>query len=118
MGVAAVPFAAATYGLLYERVDLETAHRRIKLARLPKVFDGFRIAQLSDIHIGPFMSEQEIRRVAAIAKSEKPDLIVFTGDFVTWDPGTQVPVVRALSGLSAPFGVYGCQGHHKRRTGR
>ena len=47
MAVAAAPFAAGTYGLLYERVDLETTHRQINLPRLPKAFDGFRIAQLS-----------------------------------------------------------------------
>jgi uncharacterized protein len=113
MAVAAAPFAAGTYGLLYERVDLETTYRRINLPRLPKAFDGFRIAQLSDIHIGPFMSEKEIRRVAAVANSTKPDFIVLTGDFVTWDPSTQVPVVRSLSGLSAPFGIYGCLGNHE-----
>jgi predicted MPP superfamily phosphohydrolase len=113
MAVAAAPFAAGTYGLLYERVDLETTYQRINLPRLPKAFDGFRIAQLSDIHIGPFMSEKEIRRVAAVANSTKPDFIVLTGDFVTWDPSTQVPVVRSLSGLSAPFGIYGCLGNHE-----
>ena len=47
MAVAAAPFAAGTYGLLYERVDLETTQQRIKLPRLPKAFDGFRIALAS-----------------------------------------------------------------------
>ena len=42
----------------------------------------------------------------------KPDLIALTGDFVTWDADPEEAVVRALSDLKAPFGVYGCLGNH------
>jgi predicted MPP superfamily phosphohydrolase len=52
--VSATPFLAAAYGLLYERQNVEVVRQRIRLARLPKAFEGFHIAQLSDIHIGPF----------------------------------------------------------------
>src|SRR5712691_10927049 len=45
--VAAVPFLAAAYGLLYGRLDVEVTRQRIALARLPKAFEGFRIVQLS-----------------------------------------------------------------------
>ena len=113
MAASAVPFVAGAYGLLYGRVELETTERRIKLKRLPKAFEGFRIAQLSDFHIGPFMSEDQIRKYVGIANQYEPHLIVITGDFVTWDPSTQGAVVNALAGLKAPFGVYGCLGNHE-----
>ena len=113
VAVSAAPFVAGAYGLLYGRLDLETPHRRISLKRLPKPFHGFRIAQLSDIHIGPFMTEEEIRRWVAITNELKPDLVVLTGDFVTWKPAPQEAVVRALSGFRAPFGVFGCLGNHE-----
>jgi len=109
---AAVPFVAGAYGLLYGRLNLETTEVPIRLSRLPKAFDGFRICQLSDIHIGPFMPVEEIRRYVAIANALKPDLTVLTGDFVTFDPSPQRAVVEALSGLRAPFGVFGCLGNH------
>ncbi len=109
----AAPFVAGAYGLFYGRLNLETTHPRIRLARLPRAFHGFRIAQLSDIHIGPFMSEGEIRRYVEITNGLKPDLAVLTGDFVTWDPFTQQAVVNALSGLHAPLGVFGCLGNHE-----
>ena len=109
---AGVPFVAGGYGLLYGRLNLETTEQTIRLPRLPRAFEGFRICQLSDIHIGPFMPAGEIRKYAAIAMAQNPDLIVLTGDFVTFDPATQKPVVEALSGLRAPFGVYGCLGNH------
>jgi len=111
--VVAAPFVAGAYGLFYGRLNLEVTAQRIRLARLPKAFAGFRIAQLSDIHIGPFMTEDQIRKYVRIANDLKPDLIALTGDFVTWDPSTQRAVVNALTGLHAPFGIFGCLGNHE-----
>ncbi len=108
----AAPFVAGAYGLLYGRLNLQTTHRQIRLPNLPKAFEGFRIAQLSDIHIGPFMGEDEIRKYVHIANTLKPDLIALTGDFLTFDPSPKQAVVSALSGLRAPFGVFGCLGNH------
>jgi len=108
----ATPFVAGAYGLFYGRLNLETTERRIRLTRCPKAFEGFRIAQLSDIHIGPFMTRQEVNRYVEIANGLKADLAVLTGDFVTWDPATQESVVEALAGLRAPYGVFGCLGNH------
>lgn len=109
---AAVPFIAGAYGLLYGRLNLMIAEQRIVLPNLPRAFEGFRIAQLSDIHIGPYMPAEEIRKYANIANERGADLIALTGDFVTFDPSTQQPVVDALRGLRAPFGVWGCLGNH------
>jgi predicted MPP superfamily phosphohydrolase len=113
LAMTTAPFVAGAYGMFYERLNLEVTHRRIKIPRLPGVFEGFRIAQLSDIHIGPFMTAEEIRRYAGIANGLKPELVALTGDFVTWDPSTQSAVVEALAGVKAPFGVYGCLGNHE-----
>jgi predicted MPP superfamily phosphohydrolase len=115
--VTAAPFFAGAYGLLYGRLNLETTTQKIPLPRLPQAFEGFRIAQLSDIHIGPFMPEEQIRKYAEMTNALQPDLIVLTGDFVTFDPRTQYAVVDALSGLKAPFGVFGCLGNHDAWSG-
>jgi uncharacterized protein len=108
----AAPFLAGAYGVFYGRLDLEISRPRIRLPRLPRAFAGFRIAQLSDIHIGPFMTEEQIRKYVAIVNSLHPHLIVLTGDFVTFDPATAPAAVSALAGLKAPFGVYGTLGNH------
>ena len=113
----AAPFVAGAYGLLYGRLNLETTSPVIRLPKLPRAFDGFRICQLSDIHIGPFMPAEEIRKYAAIANAQKAEMIVLTGDFVSFDPDTQQAVVEALSSLRAPFGVYGCLGNHDAWAG-
>ena len=113
----AAPFVAGAYALLHGRLNLQVTPQEIRLPRLPRAFHGFRICQLSDIHIGPFMPVEEIRKYAAIANAQKADMIVLTGDFVTFDAGTQKPVVDALRGLRAPFGVYGCLGNHDAWAG-
>jgi len=115
--VTLAPFLAGAYGLLYGRLNLETTTHRVPLPRLPHAFDGFRIAQMSDIHIGPFMPFEQIRKYVDMTNALKPDLTVLTGDFVTTDPRTQQPVVEALSGLTAPFGVFGSLGNHDAWAG-
>ena len=112
-GLSTAPFVAGAYGMFYERLNLEISHQRIKIPRLPRAFEGFRIAQLSDIHIGAFMPAKEIRRYVGITNGLKPDLVALTGDFVTWDPSTQSAVVDVLAGIKAPFGLYGCLGNHE-----
>jgi predicted MPP superfamily phosphohydrolase len=115
--VSATPFVAAGYGLLYERQNVEVVRQRVRLACLPKAFEGFRIAQLSDIHLGPFTTADYIRRCVDITNGLEPDLIALTGDYICWDPEAQGEVVRVLAGLRAPHGVFGCMGNHEADVG-
>lgn len=55
----------------------------IRLTRLPEQFEGFRIAQLSDIHYGPFMGAPDVERALSLIEPFHPDLLVATGDFVS-----------------------------------
>jgi len=114
--VSATPFVAAGYGLLYGRKNVEVVRQRVPLARLPKGFDGFRIAQLSDIHMGPFTTGDYIRRCVEITNGMKPDLIALTGDYIAWDPGLESRVVSVLASLRAPHGVFGCLGNHEEES--
>ena len=114
--VSATPFVAAGYGFFYGRQDVEVVRQRVRLARLPEGFDGFRIAQLSDIHMGPVTTADYIQRCVAITNGLKPDLIALTGDYIAWDPGLERRVVSVLAGLRAPHGVFGCLGNHEQES--
>lgn len=116
LALSAAPFVAGAYGFFYGRLNLETTYQRIRLRRLPKAFEGFRIVQLSDLHISPFMPVEEIRKYIAIANHLRGDMVVLTGDFLLYDPAAQLVVVQALSSLKAPFGVFGCMGNHEYMT--
>jgi predicted MPP superfamily phosphohydrolase len=116
VAVSAMPFVGAAYGLLYARLDVEVTRPRIALPRLPKAVEGFRIVQLSDFHISPFLTAHEIRRCVTIANGLKADLVALTGDYVADDPAAEGEVVQVLADLRAPFGVFGCLGNHEIYT--
>jgi predicted MPP superfamily phosphohydrolase len=59
----------------------------IHLKRLPEAFDRFRIAQISDVHFGPYMDRAGVERGLDLARGFQPDLLIFTGDFVSHSLG-------------------------------
>jgi uncharacterized protein len=84
----------------------------IAIPGLPAPFTGYRIAQLSDIHCGPFTPPARVRRWVERANGLGADLIVVTGDLIT-SGAEYVPAVAACLGeLRAPDGVFGCMGNH------
>jgi hypothetical protein len=94
-----------TRRLVVRRVDAEVPD-------LPPEFDGLRIVQLSDLHIGPHTNRRFLERVVNAARSLQPDIIAVTGDLVD-DRAEDVAVyVRALGSLQAPLGVYMIPGNH------
>ncbi len=85
-GAAASAFAAGTgtafYGAIFGRHDYQIEEIVIPVPGLPKQLDGFCIAQLSDIHIGLFVGEPELRSAEALVQKTKADMIVLTGDLI------------------------------------
>jgi len=73
-----------------------------------------RIVQITDPHLGPFMSVARLRRIAARAVAKKPDLVFLTGDFLTMESQSDPELLRrALEPLRAmPGKVFACRGNH------
>jgi predicted MPP superfamily phosphohydrolase len=79
---------------------------------LPPAFAGYQIAQISDVHCGPFTPAERVLRWVRRVNDLSPDLIAVTGDLIT-SGGDFVEVVSATLGeLRAPDGVWGCMGNH------
>ena len=83
----------------------------ISVPNLPKSFDGYRIVQFSDIHLGSMRSELLERAVEQMNRL-RPDMIAFTGDIQNTRPSELKPYVRMLSSLRAKDGVYSVLGNH------
>lgn len=115
--VGALPFLAAVYGYARERLRFEIVRVDVPVSNLPDALNGLRIVQLSDIHIGDFMPRDEIRRAVDMANSLSPHLAVITGDLVTGQGDPLADCVSELSRLSAPLGVWGCNGNHEIYAG-
>lgn len=81
---------------------------------LPKKFDGYRIAQFSDMHVGTFRdgNEKDVREIVDLINEQKCDMIVFTGDLVNHQSAELDGFRRDLNKLSAPDGVYSIMGNH------
>lgn len=91
---------------------------RLSLPRLPKAFAGYTIAQLSDLHLGPYVSSEEVRAAVDAANSLEPNIIVVTGDFVSrLAHGEADMIVDELTRLSAREGVFAILGNHDWWTG-
>jgi len=89
----------------------------VKLARLPRRLSGLSIAQITDLHIGRTIGEEEVRRVVAATNALRPDVIALTGDFVDGSIGMLSAAVAPLATLSARYGVYFVTGNHEYYSG-
>ena len=127
-----IPFAVAGFGFMQSSftrkeqrkilLDHEDAgplaryeHRIRTLVRtLTDDLKPLRIVQITDPHLGPFMSERRLHDICQRAVEQKPDLILLTGDFLTVESQKSPdPLARALAPLSAMKGrVFACFGNH------
>ena len=105
------PLVAASYGLA-EASWLKVERPTLPLPRLPQVFDGLRVAFLTDVHHGPFVGLDYVRTVVRTALHLQPDLILLGGDYVSKDAEYIAPCFEALGALRAPLGVHGVLGNH------
>lgn len=100
------------------------AVRRLKLVlpRLAPEFDGYRIVQMSDIHMDLWMTPRRLAKIVGLANEQQPDLVAATGDFVTHSPLSSTAhlaplLTEPLSELRAPDGIVAVLGNHDHRAG-
>ena len=111
-GGAAAAMGGSVYSALIEPQWLSIERIEVPLARLPRELDGFTIAQLSDLHLGPYIGVAEIRSAVEATNQLQPDAIVLTGDYVTREADLMDECAHELSALTAPDGVYAVLGNH------
>jgi predicted MPP superfamily phosphohydrolase len=104
------------YGALAEAWDYELTETVVPIKDLPERFEGFRIAQISDVHHGRLVPIGEVRRVVQLANSARADMIALTGDYTTQYRRYVEPCAEALAELSAPEGVWAVLGNHDHNT--
>ncbi|MDD7455540.1 MAG: metallophosphoesterase [Bacteroidales bacterium] len=106
-------FCCFIFGLGFGWRLITVRHVDIFFDDLPVTFDGYKIAQLSDLHLGTYhFSHKAIAREVRKTLAEQPDIIVFTGDIVNLMPSELRSFTEILSGLHAPDGVWSIMGNH------
>lgn len=108
--------AAASAVILRGRWELSRPEIRrveVELSGLGPAFDGYRVVQFSDVHLDGAMSLKRLRRVVEMVNAESPDLVAFTGDFVSSRlPSNEKGLAEAFRELRSADGVAAVLGNH------
>ncbi|MGW2009263.1 metallophosphoesterase [Streptomyces nigrescens] len=89
----------------------------IPLAKLPRAAHGFRIAVVSDIHLGPVLGRAHTRRVVETINRTRPDLVAIVGDLVDGNVADLAPAAEPLRELQSRYGSYFVTGNHEYYSG-
>jgi uncharacterized protein len=92
-GAAVVGIPAYAHWL--EPFWLDVTTRVMQIAHLPQSLDGKTLLHLSDLHIGPTVDETYLQRVWRTAQQLNPDIVAYTGDWVTWRGAAQLKQLQA-----------------------
>lgn len=80
-------------------------------------FDGFKIAQISDLHIGPILKANFLNKVVAAVNQENPDLVVITGDLVDGRVDALKQEFLPLTDIKTHYGILAVTGNHEYYSG-
>ena len=106
--VLALMILGSTWGVYRFKVT-ETV---IGIHNLPPDLEGLRFVQLSDIHLGSWVSAKPLARAVSLVQQQNPDIVVFTGDLVNYSTNEVQGFEKVLAGIKAPLGVYAILGNH------
>ena len=108
-----IVFIAMWWGALVGRKQIEIVDVSITSPKLPKAFEGYKIAQISDLHVGTWGNDSTfLSRLVDSVNNQQPDLIIFTGDLVNRQAAELQPFMPTLSRLKAKDGVLSILGNH------
>jgi predicted MPP superfamily phosphohydrolase len=96
--------------------EIEVSNHTVRLKNLPQTFDGLKLVHLTDIHHSKFVSFNDVFRMVELSNRQDPDVVLLTGDYITWSKKFIAPVAEALRGLKSRLGVYAVLGNHDIRV--
>lgn len=107
-----IPLVSLLYGIFKGAYNYKLHFVSISSKKIPSNFNGFKIAQISDIHCGSFINTEPLETAFKLLLDQKPDMILFTGDLVNLDSSETDTHLDTFKMLKAPYGVYSCLGNH------
>ena len=113
LAVAAIPFASIIYGVFKGRYNYKVMKSTVYFEDLPDAFDGFKILQLSDLHVGSFNNPEKIQYGIDLINEQDFDLLVFTGDIVNSLANEMDDWYEMFASIKKPeFGKFSILGNH------
>jgi predicted MPP superfamily phosphohydrolase len=117
IAVAALALLATAIGLANARRTARVVRVDVRLAPLPPELEGFRIVQISDIHVGPTIKRAYLDAIVDRVNALQPDVIAITGDLVDGSVPELAEHVAPLARLRARHGTFFVTGNHEYYAG-
>ena len=119
LSVGGLVLGSVLWGTTKGRFGWRIMNNKLSFDNLPQAFDGLKIVQISDLHLGSFNKNFEpMEEAVAMINELNPDYIFFTGDMVNSDPEEAEPWIDIFSKLKAKSGKYAILGNHDYGWGR
>lgn len=108
-----ITFGIMWWGALINRYDINVNEVDVEILNLPESFEGYRVAQISDLHLGTYQKDTLfISTLVDSINNLDVDVVVFTGDIVNRTTNELAPFITTLSRIEARDGVYSILGNH------
>ncbi len=111
-GITSIVMLLFFSGMFFWVSDYELHTVEIPVKNLPQAFDGYKMIQLSDFHLGGFPNNNSLKKIIKITNDQKPDLILFTGDMVSFTTDEVYPFEQEMNEFKAKDGIYAILGNH------
>lgn len=119
LGVGGIMLSSFLWGTTKGKYGWRILNNKLSFDNLPKAFDGLRIVQISDLHLGSFNENFEpIKEAIDMINELNPDYIFFTGDLVNEGPQEAESWIDVIKGLKAKYEKYAILGNHDYGWGR
>ena len=119
LGIGGLILGSFLWGTTKGKYGWRILTNHLSFNNLPKAFDGLKIVQISDLHLGSFEKNYgPIKEAVQMINELEPDYIFFTGDLVNESPKEAEAWVSILEGLKAKHGKYSILGNHDYGWGR
>lgn len=110
---AGIPFISLFYGITSGRFNFTVRNQRLIFPKLPDNFNGIKVVQISDFHIGSFFGYKDVVKEAIdLINRQEADLLLFTGDFVNNVANELEAFAKIVANLKAKSGKYSILGNH------
>jgi predicted MPP superfamily phosphohydrolase len=100
------------YGMIKGAFEFKIFKEKIISPKFPSVFNGLKIVQISDLHLGSFTSAEPLEKAIDLINQQEADYILFTGDLVNEKTDEAYPFIETLKKLKAKNGIYSVLGNH------
>lgn len=119
LGVGGILMGSFLWGTTKGKFGWRILKNQLSFDNLPKAFDGLRIVQISDLHLGSFHKNYDpIKEAIEMINDLEPDYIFFTGDLVNESPDEAEPWIEIIQNLKAKQGKFSVLGNHDYGWGR